>query len=130
MKNFELKIDTQVNKELQEIHLTTSVMLDRLHKEVMSLREEAIKKALIALGWTPPWNYNMEEAPRDGTWLLLKSTPMWLGDKGYITIGSWRVDEGMSGDLNPLWLDNSFDPKRLGYASTPVTPIAWKPIVD
>lgn len=84
---------------------------------------------LISEGFTPPWNYNMEEAPKDGGWILLKSYPLWLGDKGYVTIGSWRVDEGASGDLNPLWLDNTFDPKRQGYASTPITPIAWKPLI-
>ena len=33
----------------------------------MELEDKMVRDALIALGWTPPWNYNMEEAPKDGT---------------------------------------------------------------
>lgn len=44
--------------------------------------------------------------------------------------GSWRVDEGFSGNNNPLWLDDSHDDWSTGYASMPLNPIAWKPIID
>ena len=49
-------------------------------------------------------------------------------DDGFIYVLGGQMR--MSGNLNPLWLDSSFDPKRSGYASIPVTSIAWKPIVD
>lgn len=90
----------------------------------MELEDKMVRDALITLGWTPPWNYNMEEAPRDGTILLLKT------DMDYTSQGSWRVDEGFSGNKEPLWLDDSYDDYSCGYASTPLNPIAWKPILE
>ena len=90
-----------------------------LIRGVMSLNEKATREALISLGWTPPWGYNMEEAPKDGTMLLLKT------DTGHIYRGSWRVDEGCSGDTEPQWLDDSYDDWSISYASVPLTPIAW-----
>ena len=35
------------------------------------MKEKLVQDALIGAGWTPPWNYNMEEAPKDGTALYI-----------------------------------------------------------
>ena len=95
----------------------------------MELEDKMVREALIALGWTPPWCYNMELAPKDGTMLLLKTKSLWDGYE-HTHQGSWRVDEGLSGDKDPLWLDYSYDDFSMGYASVPLTPIAWKPILE
>lgn len=96
----------------------------------MELQDKLVREALIAAGWTPPWNYNMKEAPKDGTMLLLKTKPYFEGDEPTTYQGSWRVDDGFSGNKEPLWLDDSYDDWSTGYASTPLDPIAWKPIVE
>lgn len=71
-------------------------------------------------------------APKDGTEVILfcpnikyPLTHPW----GYeIEIGSWRVDDGCSGDKEPLWLDNSYNDFSTGYASNPLEPTHWMPL--
>lgn len=128
--DIDYKVETCVMKEFEEIHQHVFIAREKLATEVMSLRDKATREALITLGWTPPWNYNMEEAPKDGTPLLLKECPMYEGDEPRTYTGSWRVDKGFSGNNNPLWLDDSYDDWSTGYASMPLDPIAWKPITD
>lgn len=59
MKNFQPSVKVECNFNPDEIHLTT-VMTDMHGIEnsfahgVMRLREQAVRDALIALGWTPP----------------------------------------------------------------------------
>lgn len=84
---------------------------DKRRIQLMELEDKMVRDTLIALGWTPPWNYNMEEAPKDGTTLLLKT------EHGCTSQGSWRVDEGFSGNEDPLWLDDSYDDWSTGFAS-------------
>lgn len=128
--NIDINVNTEIDKELEEIHLQVSIAQDKMRKQIIYLKDKATREALIALGWTPPWNYNMEESPKDGTSILLKECPMFEGDEPRTYTGSWRVDEGFSGNNNPLWLDDSHDDWSTGYASMPLNPIAWKPIID
>lgn len=128
--NFEEEVMT-LHSELQNevIELRTQLM-GSLLTDRMELKDKLVRQGLIGLGWTPPWNYNMEEAPKDGTLLFLKEKREWWGEGGQPIIGSWRVDEGYSGDKEPLWLDDSYDEWSTGYESVPLNPVAWKPIVD
>jgi hypothetical protein len=76
--------------------------------------EEAIKAwNTRADDWQP-----IDTAPKDGTMLLLWS----MG----IHLGSWRVDDGYSGDKEPSWFDNSCDSFTTGYSATPLNPTHWK----
>lgn len=93
----------------------------------IDIEDKEVIEFLISKGFTPPWNYDMSQAPKDGTEVLLKVKCSWGEDMVYQ--GSFRVDEGFSGNSEPLWLDNSYDDWSTGYASTPLDPIAWKPII-
>jgi len=67
-------------------------------------------------------------APKDGTEIILFCP---THSQGYeIEIGSWRVDDGCSGDKEPLWLDNSYYDFSTGYASTPLEPTHWMPFPE
>lgn len=68
--------------------------------------------------WRP-----IETAPKDGTQLML-----WCPDRAAPMFGSFRVDEGLSGNDEPLWLDNSYDDFSCGYASCPLKPTHWMPL--
>lgn len=68
--------------------------------------------------WRP-----IESAPRDGTQVRL-----WRPEIEEETIGSFRVDEGYSGDEKPGWFDNTYDDYSCGYASTPLSPTHWMPL--
>lgn len=116
--NIDINVNTEISKELEEIHLQVSIAEDKMRKQIIYLRDKATREALIALGWTPPWNYNMDEAPKDGTMLLLKNR--WFGEQ---YIGSWRKEEEQPNEVEFWWYDNSCD-------SMPLHPIAWKPIID
>ena len=75
------------------------------------------------MDWQP-----IETAPKDGTRLLL-----WverLHSDGEPVFGSWRVDSGFSGNEEPLWLDESYDDFSCGYASCPLKPTHWLPVMD
>tara|TARA_R110002110_G_scaffold133494_5_gene315871 strand:+ start:694 stop:942 length:249 start_codon:yes stop_codon:yes gene_type:complete len=65
----------------------------------------------------------MDSAPKDGKQLL-------LFEEGDFYIGSWRVDEGYSGDKEPDWYDNSYDDFSTGYSSTPLSPEFWSEMND
>ena len=90
----------------------------KLFVQRMELQDKLVREALFSAGWTPPWNYNMDEAPKDGTMLLLKNR--WFGEQD---IGSWRKEEEQPNEVEFWWYDNSCD-------SMPLHPIAWKPIID
>lgn len=90
----------------------------KLSVQRMELQDKLVRDALIAAGWTPPWNYNMKEAPKDGTMLLLKNR--WYEEQ---YIGSWRKEEESPKEVEFWWYDNSCD-------SIPLHPIAWKPIIE
>ena len=68
--------------------------------------------------WRP-----IETAPRDGTYVLL-----WTPGFNVPRIGSFRVDDGFSGNESPLWLDDSYDDFSCGYASTPLSATHWMPL--
>lgn len=89
----------------------------RLSVQRMELKDKLVRDALIDAGWTPPWNYDMKQAPRDGTMLLLKNR--WFSEN---YIGSWRKEEEQPDEVEFWWYDNS-------YHSIPIHPIAWKPII-
>ena len=67
--------------------------------------------------WQP-----IETAPKDDTMLLLWS----MG----IHLGSWRVDDGYSGDEEPSWFDNSYDSFTTGYSASPLNPTHWMPLPE
>ena len=69
--------------------------------------------------WEP-----IETAPKDGRKIIL-----WC-DRFGLSIGSWRVDWGHSGDESPLWLRDDYDDFSCGYASTPLDPTHWMPIPE
>lgn len=72
----------------------------------------------------PQWQ-SIETAPKDGTQVRL-----WRPEIEEETIGSFRVDEGYSGDENPGWFDNTYDDYSCGYASTPLSPTHWMPLPE
>lgn len=51
----EVRMDVSVESHLDgtNLHLTTKVARE-VNKRILILEEEAIKEALISLGWTPP----------------------------------------------------------------------------
>ena len=69
----------------------------------------------------------IEFAKKDGTEYLLLCKSF-AGGYYYLTIGSYRVDDGFSGNKNPLWLDNSYDEFSTGYSSVPLDPIGFMEI--
>ena len=48
-----IKVVTQYNSELIEQSIV-GFNFDKLTKQILDLREEGTRKALIDLGWTPP----------------------------------------------------------------------------
>ena len=70
----------------------------------------------------------IETAPKDGTQILLWSPSPFYDSGGRVEIGSFRVDEGFSGDDEPQWLDNSYDDFSCDYASCPIEPTHWMPL--
>ncbi len=52
--NLEYKITPFVSRELQEIHLKCEDFAGNVRTEILRTKDEAIRQALIKLGWTPP----------------------------------------------------------------------------
>ncbi|MEY4376770.1 MAG: hypothetical protein RJB26_1320 [Pseudomonadota bacterium] len=79
-----------------------------------------LARAAIAAAdqWEP-----IETAPKDGTEVCLWG-PKFRRPK----VGSFRVDEGFSGNTKPLWLDDSYDDFSTGYAANPLQPTHWRPV--
>lgn len=52
--NIDINVNTEINKELEEIHLQVSIAQDKMRKQIIYLKDKGTREALIALGWTPP----------------------------------------------------------------------------
>lgn len=49
------RIDSYIDKDLETIELVqTDTISGAIQRDIMRLREEATRQALIELGWTPP----------------------------------------------------------------------------
>lgn len=70
---------------------------------------------------------DISTAPKTGDRLLLWIPRLHRAAQGEAVFGSWRVDQGFSGNEEPLWLDESYDDYSCGYASTPLQPTHWQP---
>lgn len=71
-----------------------------------------------------PWQ-PIETAPKDGAVVFLYCVACGFN---LMTRGSFRVDDGFSGDREPLWLDMSYDDFTIGYSSVPLNPTHWMPL--
>jgi len=73
--------------------------------------------------WRP-----IKTAPKDGTYVWLWCPSPYYPEGGRIEKGSFRRDEGFSGNKKRLWLNDKYDEYSLGYASTPLDPTHWMPL--
>lgn len=72
---------------------------------------------------------DISTAPKDGRSLIFALPPFYEGGKFRFKIGSFRVDEGFSGNEEPLFLDDSYDDFSTGYASVPLSRAThWMPL--
>lgn len=90
----------------------------KLSFQRMELQDKLVKEALIAAGWTPPWDYNMKNAPKDGTKFLFKE------EGSRVQVGRYGSQCGEKADVWVCLTNSGND----WYPST--KPIAWKPIVE
>lgn len=88
--SFETKVTPSVNTNTGEIPLVISDIAGQHFTEVMHTKDEAIRAALIALGWTPPADKNTSS--KNGRTLILV-TEIYLDYFGsYTGRQTFRVD--------------------------------------
>lgn len=88
--SFETKVTPSIDINTGEIQLVISDIAGQHFTEVMHTKDEAIRAALIALGWTPPTDKNT--SPKNGRTLILV-TEIYLDYFGsYIGRQTFRVD--------------------------------------
>lgn len=88
------------------------------------LRDAMKELAQILKGTNMKNNFKpIKEAKKDGTEYLLLCRG-YFGDYSK-ELGSFRVDEGFSGDKEPNWFNNSHDDWSCGYASAMLDPIGF-----
>lgn len=88
--SFETKVTPSIDINTEEIRLMISNTAGQHHTEVMRTKDEAIRAALIALGWTPPTDKNTSS--KNGRTLILV-TEIYLDYFGsYTGRQTFRVD--------------------------------------
>lgn len=88
--NLETKVTPSVNINTGEIQLVISNTAGQHHTEVLRTKDEAIRAALISLGWTPPTDKNTSS--KNGRTLVLV-TEIYLDYFGsYTGRQTFRVD--------------------------------------
>jgi hypothetical protein len=67
--NAEIKVETRFTKDMIEV--STLSDMDGMHsvivRRVIELQDLAVRQALIALGWRPPVEIQVEHLPADDT---------------------------------------------------------------
>ena len=108
--------------------LIRQCMLEKTKDSDLSNEDlSAIKTILAALqlsldavepvdAWRP-----IETAPKDGT-----AVRVW--DGSYQLDAWFDIDDGFSGDPNPLWLSGDGNDNSCGYYYTPCNPTHWQPL--
>lgn len=75
-------------------------MADQVTREVLNLKEQAVRDALIALGWTPPTVGLDEERWFEGEWRQSSKWKKWLTAKEFGRTMQWATEEVARDEMN------------------------------